>query len=857
MLALYWYGPDHPVTATFDRQFQALLKEQGAGEVVRYTEYLQPGYLPDEQQAQVFRDYLSQKYAERGIDVLFCWGPATLGFLLQHRDTLFPGTPIVYYSSSLEAVKDLPPAPMTGVLNPGTYARTLDLALRLHPGTTQVFVISGTVNHDKSIEREARLQLEAFEDRVTINYLTDQPLEPLIATVRRLPAGTLVLYSRQSHEDPDRVLQPFDFLRPIAQASPVPIYAPWRSHLGSGVVGGVVDNPVAGATKAAQMVLRVLRGERPEDIPTDRVPTSPAFDARQLERFAISEAQLPQGSEVLFREPTAWSRFRPYIAGAMAVVGFQSLLIGALLVQARRRRRVEAKLRESEERFRVMADTAPVMIWRSDTTKGFDFFNAPWMTFRGRSLEQESGWGWSDGLHPDDRDKCLETYSSAFDARRPFRSECRLQRADGEYRWAMATGVPRLGADGIFAGYIGSAVDITERKLAEEKLRDSERRYALATAAGAVGVWEWDLGTDAIYVDPVIRRADATDGDTGVDSRDWVLSLDGADRLRADIQDCVDGKSAFFEEEQRRVAADGSTRWFQFRGAVAQGAAVGVTKITGTVMDITDRKRAELDLEMTRHELARVARVTSLAQSAAYTAHEISQPLASIQMNIGACLRWLSGPGVPPNELHGALLDAAEAAAMVNGVITRDREMFRRHSAERQVLDANHIVTDVTSLLRTRLQHSGTSLELRLGHGLPPVRGDRVELQQVLLNLLLNGIEALESVDRAGRRITIETRLAGDLVQTTVEDSGPGIGEADREHLFKPFFTTKPRGTGIGLSISRFIVEGNGGSLWADLGGGRGARFHFTVPVATAHTVDGVATGGRLQGAAVPVTRVS
>jgi PAS domain S-box-containing protein len=864
VLALYWYGPTHPVTATFDRQFQAVLNQQGAGEVVRYTEYLQPGFLPDQQQARVFRDYLGQKYADRKVDVVFCWGSATLGAILQHHDALFPGAPIVYYSSSLEAVKGLPAAPMTGVLNPGTYARTLDLALRLHPDTTDVFVISGTANRDKSIEREAAPQLATFEDRVRITYLTDLPLERLIATVRGLPRRSLILYSRQSHEDPDRVLQPFDFLGPVSQAASVPVYAPWRSHLGSGVVGGVVDDPVAGATKAATMVLRVVRGARPQDIPTDRVPTSPAFDARQLARFGIGEDRLPAGSVVLFRAPTAWSRYKAYIIGSAVVFALQTLLIGALLLQRARRRRVEAALRESEQQFRMMADTAPVMIWRSDTTKGCDFFNKPWLEFRGRSLQEESGWGWARGVHPDDSNWCVATYSTAFDERRPFDLEYRLQRADGEYRWVMEAGIPRLASDGAFAGYIGSAIDITDRKRAEEALRESERRYALATAAGAVGVWDWNLETGRIYVDPAIRRAlDVADGelDTRLDSWTRILPAEGAGRMQADVQACVDGVTPFFEDEFRRVVGDGSTRWFLIRGSVAQRGVARATRITGTVMDITDRKRAELNLEETRHELARVARVTSLAQSAAYITHELSQPLASIQMNIGACLRWLKGPAVPTDELHGALLDVAEAAALARGVITRDRELFRRHSVEKQVLDANGIVADVASLARARLQQTGVVLDLRLDRDLPPVRGDRVELQQVLLNLLLNGIEAMEAVDPSERRLTIETRLTGDLVQTTVEDTGPGIPEADAERLFTPFYTTKPRGTGIGLSISRFIIDHHGGRLWADRSHGLGARFRFTVPVATAEatgrTASTAARRGSLPDAVVPGTRAS
>jgi PAS domain S-box-containing protein len=489
VLALYWYGPDHPVTATFDRQFQAVLKRQRGGQVVRYAEYLEPGSFPGESQERIERDYLRQKYADRKIDVLFCWGTGAVEFLLKYHHDLFPDTPIVYYASSLEAVKDLRGHTLTGVLNPDAYGKTLELALSLQPDATEVFVVSGTAGHDKSIEREASAQLARFQSRVKITYVTDLPLDELIATVRSLPRRSVILYSRQSHEDPARGLQPFDFLDSVSRAASVPVYAPWRSHIGAGSVGGLVDDPVAGATKAAEIVVRVALGGHPEDIPPDYVPRIPTFDARQLARWGISEASLPAGSVVLFREPTLWTRYQNYIIGVGAVLVTQTLLIAGLLFQRARRRRVEAALRESEERFRLMADTAPVMIWRSNVAKDCDFFNLPWLVFRGRSLAEESGAGWTQGVHPEDLDQCMATYSSAFDDRQSFYMEYRLRRADGEYRWVMDTGIPRFGPDGAFAGYIGSCFDITERRHAEEALRESESRYALATAAGAGGVW--------------------------------------------------------------------------------------------------------------------------------------------------------------------------------------------------------------------------------------------------------------------------------------------------------------------------------------------------------------------------------
>lgn len=712
VLALYWFGPDHPVTATFDRQFQAVLQRAG-GETLRSAEFFEPGLFATESQQRVLRDYLRQKYADRKFDVLFCWGAETLDFLLRYQDELFPGTPIVYYASTIDALKNRPGPAVTGVQNPDAYERTLELALSLHPDVTEAYLVSGTVKRDKSIEREASRQLARFQPRVKITYLTDLPIDQLLLTVRNLPKRSVILYSRQAHDDPADVLEPIDFLDPISRAASVPVYSPWRSYLGSGTVGGVVDDPIAGATKAAEMVLRVARGARPEDLPPDRVPKTPTFDARQLARWGIGDDRLPTGSVILFREPTLWNQYRPYLIGTGVAFAIQTLLIAALLVQRAKRRGAEGALRESEE------------------------------------------------------------------------------------------------------------------------------RYALATAAGSVSVWDWNLVTREIYLDPALRRALGFK-DLEIDDHfgPWDPALvhpEDAARLRAEAQACADGQTPSFENEHRKVHRDGSVRWFLTRGSAVRHADGRVTRITGTDTDITEQKRAERNLDETRHELARVARVTSLAHCTASIAHELSQPLASIQLNSKACLRWLAGSNLSTDELHGALLDIAEAATQAHGVIRRDQEQYRHHIVEKEALDVNAMVHQVASLVRSRLQQGGVTLDLLLDHDTPPVRGDRVELQQVLLNLLLNGIEALETVDPRSRRITIDTRLTGtQLVQTTVQDTGPGIRAADADRLFRPFYTTKPRGTGIGLSISRFIIESHGGRIWAEPGGGGGATFCFTVPVATA-----------------------
>jgi PAS domain S-box-containing protein len=838
VLVLYWYGIENPATITFDQQVQAVLRRQGLGEFVHHAEYLEAGRFPGEEQQRTLRDYLRRKYRDRKIDVILTWGAPPLEFLLKHRRDFFRDTPIVFYSSEIDSVKHLMTEPLTGVLNPAFYETTMELALRLHPDATEAFIITGTASHDKLIEREASAQFERFRSRVKLTYLTDLPYDLLVATVRSLPRRSIVLYARAAVEDAGG-LEPGDVLSAISLAAPVPVYCAWRSLLGHGSVGGIVDDPVAGATKATEIAMRVARGARPQDIPTDRTPRVPTFDARQLARWGIPKRALPPGSVVLFREPTFWSQYRNYAIGTGVALALQTLLISLLLIQRARRRRVEAALRESEERFRLMADTAPVMVWRSNIHKDYDFFNLPWLEFRGRSAEQEAGFGWTQGVHPADLEACLATYTAAFEKRQPFHLEYRLRRADGEYRWVLNSGVPRFAADGTFAGFIGSSFDITERRQAEEALHTSEHRYALATMAGSVGVWDWNLATSDIWIDPALKGALGYD-DLEIENRleSWMRHVHGDDvgRLLMEAYAHAEGRTPSLETEHRMVHRDGRIRWFLTRGSAVRDPDGRAIRIIGTDTDITERKNAEIRLEESHHELARVSRVTTLGQFAASVAHEASQPLNTILLNARACLRWLGRSTPSLDQLRATLQDITDAAKQANEVIARHRGMVWRRPVEKQSLDLNAIVGDVLALARTRLHQSRVAVKTTLAPDLAPVFCDRVEIQQVLLNLLLNGIEAVEAANPAARVIHVETRQSGDTVEISVRDSGIGLRGVDPNNLFAAFYTTKPSGTGVGLSISRDIVEDHGGRLWAEGDDGRGATFTFTLPAAAVPT---------------------
>jgi PAS domain S-box-containing protein len=370
------------------------------------------------------------------------------------------------------------------------------------------------------------------------------------------------------------------------------------------------------------------------------------------------------------------------------------------------RKRAEERLRESEARFQAMADTAPVLIWMTGTDGLCNYFNKPWLEFTGRTMEQEVGTGWIEGVHPDDVQGCFDGFLPAFAARKPLRMEYRLRRADGEYRWVMESGIPRYTGGGEFEGYIGSNIDITELKLAE-------------------------------------------------------LERHRLHQLEAD--------------------------------------------------------------------LAHINRVSMMGELAASLAHEIKQPIAAALMDAKSCVRWLRRDTPDVAEGCEAALRIIHDATRAAEVIERVRSLYRRDTSDRELLDVNEIIREMIILLREKTDLNSISIHMDLASGLPLVRADRVQLQQVLMNLILNSIEAMK--DAKGELSVTSKRADDGQLLVSVRDSGIGLPSGAVDRIFEAFFTTKAQGTGMGLSISRRIIESHGGSLWACANTERGATFQFTLPI--------------------------
>jgi len=380
-------------------------------------------------------------------------------------------------------------------------------------------------------------------------------------------------------------------------------------------------------------------------------------------------------------------------------------VVAAWIRERRRRRRAEAAVREHEAQLAILSET-PVMIWRSSVDKRCDFFNPSWLAFTGRTLAQELGDGWAEGVHPEDLDGCLAAYGAAFDARVPFRLEYRLRRFDGEHRWVLDIGALRYDSTGQFAGYIGCCFDITDRRQAEQALAEAHA------------------------------------------------------------------------------------------------------------------------------EIGRVSRLTALGEFAAALSHELRQPLTAIIMNARSSLSELEKTSLDREAIKQALDDLVDAGHRAEAVIQRNRELFRHKKVQTSALDINAVVRDVLVLSTTQLQEHHVTVATALADDLPAVQGDRIALLQVLLNLLANGMDAMERIETSERRITITTsRLDQDAVVVAVKDCGVGLEAVDTQRIFTLSYTTKAAGTGVGLSVSRSIMEAHGGRIWASQNADRGATFSFSLPV--------------------------
>jgi hypothetical protein len=479
-----------------------------------------------------------------------------------------------------------------------------------------------------------------------------------------------------------------------------------------------------------------------------------------------------------------------------------------------------------------LLQSLPVSAWTLNPDGTPDFVNQVWLEYSGQTLEfvRSHPEAWMTAVHPEDREATSKAFWEAIRSGQGFAIETRTLRArDGIYRRHFQQTVVLRDAEGNIVKFVGTTTDIDDQKRADEKVRQSEAVLAESQRLSLTGSFTWRVATDEITWSRQLSRIFEFDHAgpvtfeeiyTRVYPEDLPTFQEQIERSRREGSD--------MEQEFRVQMPDRSVRYLH---VVAHNRGDGdQPEYVGAVQDVTQRRLAEEALTKARSELAHVVRVTSLGMMTASIAHEINQPLSGIITNASTCLRMLNGD--PPN-LEGARETARRTirdANRASDVVTRLRTLYSKKSPSLEPMDLNEAAREVIALLLSELQRNGAILQHEFADGLPLIQGDRVQLQQVILNLVRNASDAMCDIEDRPRRLLIRTEQAGENACFTVQDSGIGFDSAIGDRLFESFYTTKAEGMGIGLSVSRSIIEAHGGRLWAVANDGPGATFAFSVP---------------------------
>ena len=525
--------------------------------------------------------------------------------------------------------------------------------------------------------------------------------------------------------------------------------------------------------------------------------------------------------------------------------------------------------KHAEGRIRQIIDTIPACAWSAVPDGSIDFVNQRFVDFTGRSIGELLGWGWSSACHPDDRPGHVGSWRAALAAGKPMESEVRVRGRDGDYRWLLIHNVPLRDELGNIVKWYGTAIEIDDRKRAEVLLA-GEKRLLEIIARGE---------PRAFILDALCRLVEELAGG----SLSSILLLDPSKRLRhgaapslpIPYTEAIDGLpigrsagscgTAAYRAEPV-IVSDIATDplWADYRDLAlahglracwstpilsSEGTVLGtfaiyyrqprsptpldhnlIEQITHLASIAIERERAEERLRQAQADLERVSRVTTMGELTASLAHEVNQPIAAAVTNANACMRWMAGDSPNLEEAREAATRIVRDGTRAAEIISRIRMLFKKGTPQREWVDVNEVIRETIALLRSEATRYSISARTELAANVPRVMGDRVQLQQVLMNLIMNGIDAMKDID--GTRELVFTSQCGENEQAlvSVSDTGVGLPAQQADQIFNAFFTTKPHGTGMGLRISRSIVESHGGRLWAAGNSPRGATFCLTLP---------------------------
>jgi PAS domain S-box-containing protein len=551
-------------------------------------------------------------------------------------------------------------------------------------------------------------------------------------------------------------------------------------------------------------------------------------DLPRIVLFGIASLIVASVGAAQRKTAASLGRARDQLQGAVSDL---KTLNEQLLRENAERKVAEQKTREAERELRATIDMVPALIARYRHDGTFDFVNRTWQAYTGLSQEGVRGRSRDIVIHPDDLALFDDAWRAHLTTGDPFEMEQRVRRADGQYRWHSVRRAPLCDENGEVVKWYGVALDCHDQKQAEVAQRKSEAYLDHAQQLSHTGSFGWNIASGDIVWSKEAYRILGIDR-TVKPTLDLIMRHippDDYEFVRAELDRVMQG-ARNLDYEHRWLMPEGSVKQLHVR-AHRVNYESGEEEIVGAMVDITEARRAQEALADAQAQLAHANRVATLGELAASIAHDVNQPLAAIVVNGEANLRWLDRPLPEIDAVRQGLEQMIADAGRASNLVHRVRALSRKNEPERVALDINEVINDVIKLVGREIISHQVSLRLELAAHLPPVFGDRVQLQQVIINLVINGIQAMADINSRARSLLIRSEHdESGQVLVSVQDSGNGIDPANANRLFDAFYTTKSGGMGLGLSICRSITEAHGGRIWASNHSGTGAVFSFTLP---------------------------
>src|ERR1700681_871231 len=483
-------------------------------------------------------------------------------------------------------------------------------------------------------------------------------------------------------------------------------------------------------------------------------------------------------------------------------------------------KRAEKNLRRSEESLLEAQKLSHTGSWRHDVASG-DVTVSPEI-YRIHDIKPDDDASntafFFSRFHAEDRKRVVDLFERAEIEKTEFQVDYRIVLPDGTIKHLHTIGHPILNESGDLVEFVGTAMDVTAAKLAEEALRRSESYLADAQRLIRTGSWAWNVATrQSVYWSQENYRLFGFDPEGGIPSDEAFyqrIHTEDRDRVRREVFLERPDEGSHFDVEFRIVLAGGAIKYVRSTGHPVHNTSGDLLEYVGTSIDVTERKRADEERERLRQvqaDLAHLTRVTTMGELTASLAHEIRQPISAAVTNAKTCMRWLGRDEPDLAEAREAASRMVKDVTRAADIIGRIGSLFKKGAPQRELVDVNDLIREMIVLLRSEASRYSISIRTELAEGLPKVMADRVQLQQVFMNLMLNGIDAMKETTGGGE-LTIRSEACDAELLISVSDTGVGLPPEKAEQIFKAFFTTKDKGTGMGLPISRSIIESHGRS---------------------------------------------